>query len=308
MTDTERVKKEEMADKGQKQPLVSIIVPVYNVHAYIDACVESLFRQTYMNLEIILVDDGSVDGSAGVCDAYADRDGKVQVVHQTNGGPSAARNTGLDRARGEYIAFVDGDDVVSPYYIEELYQLLIRHHADIAACAYVRGKDSELQRHKSENTQSREKHVAWENRGGEDPALWEICMDAEKMLRQWHGRYKQFETVVWNKLYHKSIFNGDQDKCRIRYPLYRRDEDIMVSHLLIQNADRIVLTSKKLYFYRCRPGSLTDRTVMAENVRQNLGAQRERLAFFRGKRYWMAYLKLLKGYGLHVLWFWWRRG
>lgn len=282
--------------ESQSMPLVSVIVPVFNIHAYVDACVESLLRQTYTDLEIILVDDGSVDGSAEQCDAYVYRDSRVQVIHQENGGPSTARNTGLDHARGEYIAFVDGDDVVSSYYVDELYQLLMRHHADIAACAFVRGKDVELQRYESEDAWHRDEH-----------ALWEVCMDAEKMLRKWHGGYKQYETVVWNKLYHKSIFNGGQDKCRIRYPSHRRDEDIVVSHLLIQNAERIALTSKQLYYYRNRPGSLTDRDVMAENVRQNLSAQRERMAFFWAKRYWRAYLKLLKGYVLHVVWFGWQK-
>lgn len=288
----ERERTEERAKDRKKGPLVSIIVPVYNVYDYIGACVESLLRQTYTNLEIILVDDGSGDGAAELCDVYTHKDSRVQVIHQTNGGPSAARNTGLDRAQGEYIAFVDGDDVVSPFYIEELYQLLVRHSADIAACAFVRGKDGELQRYESGDILR-----------GDEHALWEVCMDAEKMLRQWHGRYKQYETVVWNKLYHKSVFSGGQNKRRIRYPSHRRDEDITVSHLIVQNAARIALTSKRLYFYRSRPGSLTDRDIMAENIRQNLSAQRERMAFFKEKRYWWAYLRLLKGYILHAVWF-----
>lgn len=285
-----------LTEKTQALPLISIVVPVYNVQEYVGECVESLCRQTYTNLEIVLVDDGSTDGSAEVCDAYEGRDSRVKVIHQTNGGPSSARNAGLDAAQGEYIAFVDGDDLVSPFYIEELHQLLNKYHADIAACAYERDRGEWTEGHEEEAGQCENEY-----------ATEEICLDAEQMLRQWHGRYKRYETVVWNKLYHRSVFDGSLNKCRIRYPAYRRDEDITVSHLLIQNADRVALTSKQLYYYRSRPGSLTAKDVMVENMRQNLGAQRERMVFFRRRKYWGAYFRLFEGYVMHVVWFVWRR-
>ena len=126
--------------KECSKPLVSIIVPVYQVVDYVGVCVESLLRQTYKNLEILLVDDGSTDGSGEICDEYANRDNRIRVIHQENQGLSAARNTGLDQALGEYVAFVDSDDAVLPDFIETLYDLADRYQADIVACAYERVK------------------------------------------------------------------------------------------------------------------------------------------------------------------------
>ena len=105
-------------------PLVSIIVPVYNVKPYLNRCVDSLLGQSYQNMELLLVDDGSTDGSETLCDEYAAQDARVRVLHKKNGGLSDARNAGVDAAAGEYLSFVDGDDWVSPYYIENLYRAL----------------------------------------------------------------------------------------------------------------------------------------------------------------------------------------
>ena len=114
------------------EPLISVIVPIYNVKAYLDRCVESLLGQSYKNLEIFLVDDGSTDGCGKVCDRYAAQDPRITVIHKKNGGLSDARNAALDVAQGEYYAFVDGDDWVSPYYVENLYRALRKADADMA--------------------------------------------------------------------------------------------------------------------------------------------------------------------------------
>ena len=281
----------EMTEEGQTLPVVSIIVPVYNVKSYVGECVESLCRQTYTNLEILLVDDGSTDGSGEVCDEYAGRDERIRVIHQANRGLSGARNMGLDDARGEYIAFVDSDDLVSRNYVETLYELLMKYEADIAACAYIKGTTEQL-------TDIREKVLSLDN-------VKEICMPSVKLLKQWHGKYKQQETVAWNKLYCREVWNGRK---KIRFPESRNHEDVLISHLVVQGAKTIVLTTEILYFYRIRKGSITLQTEYdREKVWQNLRAQRERMEFFRAHRYWRAYFNLLKGYVLHVLWFWWRR-
>ena len=280
-----------MTEEGQTLPVVSIIVPVYNVKSYVGECVESLCRQTYTNLEILLVDDGSTDGSGEVCDEYAGRDERIRVIHQANRGLSGARNMGLDDARGEYIAFVDSDDLVSTNYVETLYELLMKYEADIAACAYVKGTTEQP-------TDIREKVLSLDN-------VKEICMPSVKLLKQWHGKYKQQETVAWNKLYCREVWNGRK---KIRFPESRNHEDVLISHLVVQGAKTIVLTTEILYFYRIRKGSITLQTEYdREKVWQNLRAQRERMEFFRAHRYWRAYFNLLKGYVLHVLWFWWRR-
>lgn len=280
----------------EESPLISVIVPVYHVQAYLRECLDSLLCQTYKNLEIILVDDGSTDGSGEICDEYGRKDVRVRVIHQKNSGPSAARNVGLDCAQGEYIAFADGDDVVSSVYIERLYQLLKKFQADISICGYTRWEEDEI-----------EEDSEWDGSRRYLPESQVICMESEQMLQQWHGRYKQYETVVWNKLYSANVWNGEQGSHRIRYPACKRDEDIIVSHQIIQNAYRIVLTEQVLYRYRYRPGSLTDTNVMIEHARQNLDAQRERMKFFREHKYWKAYGNLLKGYALHTVWFGWNK-
>ena len=117
-------------------PLVSIIVPVYNVKPYLNRCVDSLLGQSYQNTELLLVDDGSTDGSETLCDEYAAQDARVRVLHKKNGGLSDARNAGVDAAAGEYLSFVDGDDWVSPYYIENLYRALEQAGADFSASCF----------------------------------------------------------------------------------------------------------------------------------------------------------------------------
>lgn len=250
----------------QKLPLISIIVPVYQVKDYISECVESLLAQTYTNLEILLVDDGSTDGSGEICDRYAERDSRVRVVHQEKQGPSVARNVGLDSAKGEYVAFVDSDDVVLPDFIEVLYRLVKEYQADIAACNYVRCHTDELERLRN----AAEK--------GENPQV--ICMSSEQMLRQWHGKYKKWETVAWNKLYRKNIFGGEQAET-IRFPIGRKLEDVLASHLIVANAERVALTMRGLYLYRIRPGSRAGQSRTVELMNENLRAQRERMAFLR---------------------------
>ncbi len=265
-------------------PLVSIIVPVYQVKAYISECVESLLAQTYTNLEILLVDDGSTDGSGAVCDEYAVRDSRVRVVHQENQGAAGARNAGLDLASGEYVAFVDSDDVIAPAYVKELFLLLKKYQADIAACAYGRDQLRET---------------------GD---TGELCMSSEQMLRQWHGKYKRWETIPWNKLYNRAVFEGGGKGGSIRFPVGRRHEDVLISHLLINNAEKVALTKKVLYCYRTRSGSCsTNILASAENREQNLRAQRERMAFFKERHYFRAYLNLWVGYMLHRVWFGWMR-
>lgn len=122
---------------GQKQPLISVIVPIYNTESYLRRCLDSLCSQTYENLEILLVDDGSSDGSARIAEAFTRQDPRFRYFYQKNSGAGAARNTGLDRAKGAYLSFVDSDDWVSPDFIEKLYGNLQLNHADICCCSAV---------------------------------------------------------------------------------------------------------------------------------------------------------------------------
>lgn len=256
--------------------LISVIVPVYQVADYLEECVDSLLGQTYKNTEIILVDDGSTDGSERLCDAYAEKDKRVRVVHQENGGLSCARNSGLRLAEGAYIAFVDSDDAVEEVFLETLYRLLENYQADIAACSFYKGEKGKENR----SERGREYSIA-----------------SEKMLQEWHGRRKKLETVVWNKLYKRSVFGEGAE--RIMFPEGRIHEDTYVSHLYVSRAKRIAVTTRKLYFYRVRKESITGKQLTEEAVRQDLEAQLARLSFFREHGYKRSAGRLLAGFWLH---------
>lgn len=254
--------------------LISVIVPVYNVSGYLCECVDSVLAQTYENLEIILVDDGSTDGCAELCDNYALKDGRVKAIHQTNEGLSAARNNGYAASNGKYIAFIDADDTVFCTYIERLHSLVTTRDAQIAVCNYTRDS-SEL---------------------GTGAAEYTYTLTSEQMLRQWHGKRKSIETVAWNKLYSRGILENFKD-CKV-FPEGKNHEDIYTSHLLVDCAKIIAITGEKLYFYRRRENSIS-RTFTKEAAQADLDAQRVRLGYFKGKKFYRAYMRLLVGHLLH---------
>lgn len=118
--------------------LISIIVPVYNVEPYLEQCIDSILNQSFRDFELILVDDGSPDRCGEICDRYAAADDRIRVIHQKNGGVSAARNAGMEVSKGKYIVFVDSDDMVHPLYLEHLYKAIQKHNADISMCWFSR--------------------------------------------------------------------------------------------------------------------------------------------------------------------------
>lgn len=119
------------------RPLITVIVPIYNCENYIDKCIRSILNQTYTNIELILVNDGSTDSSLNICYQYAQSDQRIQIIDKKNEGPAAARNTGISRAAGEYISFVDSDDYVDTFYLEYLFSLMENYEADITSCGFV---------------------------------------------------------------------------------------------------------------------------------------------------------------------------
>lgn len=253
--------------------LISIIVPVYNVEKYLCECIDSICAQTYQNLEMILVDDGSADSCASLCDSYAEKDSRIKVIHQTNKGLSAARNKGYEASNGKYIAFVDADDTISDIYIETLYNLITQNTAQIAVCAYTR-TPNELK----------------------TKTALDYTLTAERMLREWHGKRKSIETVAWNKLYSRQIFEAFRDG-KI-FPEGKTHEDIYTSHLFINNVENIAITTKKLYYYRERNESIS-RTYTKQAAKEDIAAQKARLCFFKEKRLYGAYARLLMGHMLH---------
>ena len=215
-------------------PLISVIIPIYNVEQYLRRCLDSIVNQSYTNLEIILVDDGSPDSSPQICDKYASKDNRIIVIHKENGGLSDARNAGLDICKGEYISFVDSDDWVSQDYINELYSSIKNSHADIAIVNHTHVTDNF-----KINTESNQNYTI---------KLFSKQQALFKLIAKQHQPF----VVSWGKLYRKELFNN------IRFPIGKYHEDEFTSHLLINRASKIAYSSKILYFYFQRPNSITN--------------------------------------------------
>ena len=213
----------------ENNEVISIIVPVYKVEDYIRRCIDSLLTQTYMNTQIILVDDGSPDMCGRICDEYAATDTRIQVIHKENGGLSDARNAGLLAAKGEYIAFVDSDDWVAPDYLERMYEALCKQNADICECSVQRTSDEVL----SVKTADASEKVF-----GTESALAELIQD---------GVFRQH---VWNKLYKRSCL------ANITFPIGKTNEDEFWTYRVFGRANSIVRIDDVLYFYFQRSGSI----------------------------------------------------
>lgn len=217
--------------------MVSVIVPVYNTILYLDECVKSIINQSYKDLEIILVDDGSTDGSEKKIDEYAAFDKRVKALHKSNGGLSVARNCGIEISSGEFLAFVDSDDYIAPDYIECLLKMFeMNPECDLAICGYNWFEDGE----------------SVESNGYVfdcDIVEREQILDAISFCL---GRDYIFYTVAWNKLYRRSLWET------LRYPGGRWHEDEFVIHKLIDNIRKAVVTTDELYFYRKREGSIVN--------------------------------------------------
>lgn len=214
------------------EPLITVIVPVYKVEDYLRRCVDSILRQTYRCIEVILIDDGSPDNCGAICDEYAAADERVTVLHQRNRGLSAARNAGLAAARGDFVAFVDSDDWVHSSLLTELVRLMDEHDADISAC--------KLRRTVRENTPEL----------NESPAEV-LVFSSRDALHQLPGPLYGDLVVANAKLYRKTLFDG------IRYPEGRVHEDAFVAHKVIWTTSTIVFTSARLYYYWQRADSIT---------------------------------------------------
>ncbi len=216
------------------EPLVSVIVPVYNVFPYLREALDSVIGQTYKKLEIIIVDDGSSDGSGESCDEYS-RDPRVQVIHQENKGLSGARNTGLDRATGEYVAFLDSDDAFHPEMIQRLLEIVYKYGADLVACSFsvyeTEGCLKEAkQKHKTEFEEEK------------------IYTDREAIIGQMEGA---FDEASWNKIYKRSLWD------HLRFPEGYVYEDMRVMPLVYEQCERIVVSPLNLVYHRVRKRSIT---------------------------------------------------
>lgn len=212
-------------------PLVSVIVPCYNVEAYLPKCVDSILSQTYTNLEIILVDDGSPDHCGEICEEYARKDNRIRVIHKKNGGLSDARNVAIDVAKGEYITFVDSDDWVADNYVEYLLQLAMQNQSNLSVVQYCLFKE-------------------YKDCAISQPKEYVECFSPIKAICRMFYQ-KGIEISATGKLYHKSLFETG-----IRYPKGLMFEDNPVTFRLFYKSNRVVVSNQLLYFYLIRSNSI----------------------------------------------------
>lgn len=212
-------------------PLISIIIPVYKVEKYIHRCIDSVLNQTYKNIEVILVDDGSPDNCGIICDEYSQKDERIRVIHKKNGGLSDARNAGINTVSGEYIGFIDSDDWIENRYIEKLYRLINKYHADVSVCNFIR--------------------ISYEDEILNNNFKIEIKEYTNiQALEQYYDKYYVQMVVAWGKLYKKSLFKD------IKFPIGKIHEDEYITYKLIYRSNKIVLTTEPLYYYWQRSDSI----------------------------------------------------
>ena len=239
--------------------LISVIIPVYNVEQYVESCLNSVINQSYFNLEIILVDDGSTDKSGEICDQYALKDSRIKVIHEENAGLGEARNRGLRIASGDYICFVDSDDWIEEDYCKELIQAAERTNSDIAICGYneclKEGKTHKVKYDDCFTTTGKE--------------ILHYTMTA-------NGKY-WFNISVWNKMYKREIISGLWFKSRVY-------EDIMYNAGSMYRANKIAYINQCLYNYRTnREGSIISKGFQRKTIEFEMKFKEERVEFFKRK-------------------------
>jgi glycosyltransferase involved in cell wall biosynthesis len=213
-------------------PRISVIVPIYKVELYLSQCIESILKQTYKNLEVILVNDGSPDNCADICNEYANIDSRIIMINKENGGLSDARNTGINIATGEYLIFVDSDDWIEIDMIELLYNNLNAYNADISMCNYFSAYKNNII---PLTSLSEQKEL--------------ILLNSEEAIEQCF-KGEKFDVSAWGKLYKKHIFN------KIRYPLNKYCEDCFIIIDILSRANIIIGEAAPKYYYRQRKSSI----------------------------------------------------
>lgn len=210
--------------------LISVIVPIYKVEKYLNRCVDSIINQTFRNLEIILVDDGSPDNCPKICDEYAEKDNRIKVIHKINGGLSDARNAGMDVATGKYISYIDSDDYISSDFFETLYNAIISEKSDIVECSVVKFYEDD---HFDEFS---------------DDGLINNFLKTEAMSALISEKY--FHQHVWNKLYKAELVKG------IKYAVGKLNEDEFWTYQVFGRTEKVTKINKTMYYYFQRSSSI----------------------------------------------------
>ena len=225
-----------------RTPLISVIIPVYNVEKYLHRCLDSVIAQTYQNLEIICVDDGSIDESGRICDQYAVRDARIKVIHQENQGLSAARNRGLDAAEGEYIAFVDSDDYILEDMYKKMLDKLLNYNVDLCVCQWQHEFSDGRQVVKKKNI---------------DPTIYGRKASLEFARFLYRGNYENGVVVAaWNKLYRRALLD------KIRFEGRIHEDDAFNGRIMAKNISVYVM-EEQFYVYAQNGDSLTNKPFSA---------------------------------------------
>lgn len=234
---------------------ISIIIPIYNVEKYLPQCLNSIINQTYQNLEIILVNDGATDSCPKICDEYALKDERIKVIHKPNGGLSEARNAGLKIATGDFISFVDSDDLLSVDFYQKLLQNLIDNKADIVECGF----------HKFDTDVDLTKVNVSAN---VTVALFETEMALELLMKEY------LKQMVWNKLYRKEVVLD------FKFPVNKVNEDEFWTYKVFGNSKKIVKISEVLYFYRQQEASIMGKKYSLKRL-DGLQGLEERISYMK---------------------------
>lgn len=220
--------------------VVSVVVPVYNVEKYLDRCLDSIVNQSYERIEIILVNDGSTDSSLDICKSYKNKDLRIKIINQKNGGLSCARNSGLQKATGKYIVFVDSDDYVSFDYVNILYRSIVRYGSDIAVCGY---SDIYADEKEPRNYIKKLNKTSY------------IEMSGVEAMADFFSFDSLGGVMAWNKMYKTSIFKNN----KIIFPVGKIHEDNFTTYKLYYHSSSVIYIDKPLYYYQKRFDSIMGR-------------------------------------------------
>lgn len=254
--------------------LISVVVPIYNVEEQLPTCIESLIAQTYTNIEILLVNDGSKDNCYKICGEYEKKDKRIKVINKENGGLSDARNKGIESANGSYICFIDADDYIEKNFIQELYNMCIFNNVSIAQCTFnfcIDGK--------------REDNIK---------EIKYITISSREMLDNTYKKYHPNNISACNKLFKIELFDD------IRFPVGKIHEDEFTVYKLIYKASQAAITNQKLYNYVKREGSITQTSFNIKRLNY-LEALEERMEFFEKNKEKDLYNKTLEKYSENII-------
>lgn len=235
---------------------ISVIVPIYNSERYLDHCIKSIVMQTFQNLEIILIDDGSTDQSGFICDNWAKKDQRIKVVHQENKGISFSRNVGLQCATGDGILMVDSDDYIASQMIERMHDVLDRYHTELVICNMEKGNLEDYQFQEKTNDEV------------------EIIDNETALHRIYESKYKELLYVVpWAKLYKRELFQN------LQYPNGKIFEDIYLTHEILFKCKKIAIVPEKMIYYYQHEESIMNQRFNVKKL-DYLSALENRIAFF----------------------------